>query len=103
MLTSSTAVKNQPEFDVTDPFDKLRLYGLLARRRVLEEFMTDQFALIEFFTKHLKTPKDVQKAIFFIHSLDMNESDCRYAINLVTAAVNIKIKAAKNVNGSSDE
>jgi hypothetical protein len=86
-----------------DPFNKLTLYGLLARRWALEEFIKEQMGLIEFITKHIRSSDDAQRMIDFIKSLDLNDSDYNYAINLVSVAVSIKVKSAQDALEKPDE
>lgn len=86
-----------------DAFDRNRLYSLLAKRWTLEAFIKEQSQLVEFITVHIKKPSDVVRFIEFIKSLDLNESDYNYAINLVSSAMSIKLEAAQNVKKQNDE
>lgn len=85
-----------------DPFDRVRLYSLLARRRVLEEFMKDQQELISFITIHIKQPSDTIKFLLFIKSLDLGQSDENYAMNLISSALGVKIQSLLNLLEEKD-
>lgn len=86
-----------------DPFDRNRLYSLLAKRWTLEAFIKEQSQLVEFITTHIKKPGDAVTFVEFIKSLDLNESDYNYAINLVSSALSIKIEAAENLKRQQGE
>lgn len=88
---------------VVDPFNRITLYSLLARRRVLEEFMKDQFTFIGFLANHLKKPADAQRMIEFVDSLDLNDLDRAYTINLIAAAIDINVQVALKIMESKDE